>query len=243
MGAPFSRRQFLQLAGASGGSAAAYRMALGLGLAPMVQAMEVPDLAPVAKGAKRRIIILGAGISGLTSAYELSRKGYEVTVLEASHRAGGRNNTLRRGDLIDEIGDPRHCEFDDDPDLFFNAGPARLPGHHTTILNYCKELGVPLAPFINDNRNAWYQDDKVNGGKRMRNREFITDTRGFIAELAAKSISPMALQAPFTRNDYDNVLNYLRQFGDLDAHYQYKGSERAGILYHDHAAPLARRRP
>jgi monoamine oxidase len=243
MSAPFSRRQFLQLAGASGGSAAAYRMALGLGLAPLVQAVETPDLAPLPKGAKRRIVILGAGISGLTAAYELSRKGYEVTILEASHRAGGRNNTLRRGDLIDEIGDPRHCEFDDDPDLFFNAGPARLPGHHTTILNYCKEFGVPLAPFINDNRNAWYQDDKVNGGKRLRNREFITDSRGFIAELAAKCISPLGLDAPFTHGDYEAVLNYLRQFGDLDAQYKYRGSLRAGIATHDHASPLALKTP
>ena len=41
----------------------------------------------------RKVLILGAGISGLTAAYELSRKGYEVQVLEASFRAGGRNMT------------------------------------------------------------------------------------------------------------------------------------------------------
>jgi monoamine oxidase len=243
MSTPFSRRQFLQLVGATGGSATVYRVALGLGLAPLVNAMEKPDLAPLPRGVRRKVLVLGAGISGLTAAYELGKKGYDVTILEASHRAGGRNNTLRRGDLIDEIGDPRRCEFDDDPDLYFNAGPARIPGQHTTLLDYAREFGVPLTPFINDNRNAWYQDDAINGGRRVRNREFINDTRGFIAELAAKSIKPDAMDAPFTRADYESVLNYLRQFGDLDANLKYKGTLRAGIPKHDHAAPLGMKTP
>ncbi len=46
MSAPFSRRHFLQLVGASGGSATAYRVALGLGLAPLVKAVDKPDIAP-----------------------------------------------------------------------------------------------------------------------------------------------------------------------------------------------------
>jgi monoamine oxidase len=243
MPSSLTRRHFLQLAGAAGGSASAYRMALGLGLAPLVKSAERPDLAPLDPGIKRTIVILGAGISGLTAAYELRRKGYDVTILEASHRAGGRNNTLRRGDLIDEIGNPRRCEFDDDPDLYFNAGPARLPGHHQTILGYCKELGVALTPFINDNRNAWVQDDAMFDGRRIRNREFMNDSHGFIAELAAKSIKPEALDAPFSRGDYNQVLEYLRQFGDLDSKFRYQGSLRAGIATSDHASPLGMKKP
>ncbi len=66
-------------------------------------------------------------------------------MLEASFRAGGRNMTLRAGDRIDETGYPQVCQFDKDPDLYFNAGPARIPGHHTHLLDYCKELGVELV--------------------------------------------------------------------------------------------------
>ena len=115
-----------------------------------------------------------------------------MQVLEASFRAGGRNMTLRHGDRIDETGYPQVCQFDQDPDLYFNAGPARIPGHHTHLLDYCKELGVELAPFINDNRNAWVQDDAMFGGKPIRAREYLNDSRGFVAELMAKSMKPEA---------------------------------------------------
>ena len=66
-GVSMSRRDFLQLAGAVGGSAAVHRAAMGLGLLPAVAAAR-PQTAPA--GSKPlKIIILGAGISGLTAAY------------------------------------------------------------------------------------------------------------------------------------------------------------------------------
>ena len=37
----------------------------------------------------RKIVIIGSGPSGLTCAYELAKKGYKVTILEALHRPGG----------------------------------------------------------------------------------------------------------------------------------------------------------
>jgi oxygen-dependent protoporphyrinogen oxidase len=46
--------------------------------------------------ALRSVVIVGAGIAGLTAAYRLSRLGVDVTVLEASERVGGRMITDRR---------------------------------------------------------------------------------------------------------------------------------------------------
>jgi monoamine oxidase len=243
MTVPLSRRHFLRLAGAAGGSSAVYRMALGLGIAPIVAHAQAPDIAPLRAATRRTVVILGAGISGLAAAYELSRKGYAVTVLEAGHRAGGRNLTLRRGDLIDELGDPRHCEFDADPDLYFNAGPARIPAHHTALLGYCRDFGVSLAPLVNLNHNGWIQDDAVLGGRRVRNREYMTSVRGFISELAAKCIKPEDLAAPLTREDYDRLREFLRHFGDLDQGYRYRGSPRAGLLAYDYSAPEKLKEP
>ncbi len=50
----------------------------------------------------RKVIIIGAGIGGLSAGYWLSGMGYRVQILESSHRPGGRLMTLERnGDRID----------------------------------------------------------------------------------------------------------------------------------------------
>lgn len=242
MSTPLSRRTFLQIVGAHGGAAAAYRAAVGLGLVSTVASAKRPDMRPAGARSKN-VVVLGAGVSGLVAAYELSRKGYRVLVLEASHRAGGRNLTLRHGDLVDEVGQPQVCRFDRDADLYFNAGAARIPGHHSALLGYCKELGVPLTPLINENRNAWVQDDAVFGGKRFRNREFVCDLRGFVAELVAKSLQPEQMLAPFTQADYERLIGHLRESGSLDERLAYKGSERAGFASYDFSGPDRLRRP
>ncbi|MEJ0005757.1 MAG: FAD-dependent oxidoreductase [Steroidobacteraceae bacterium] len=87
MAAPLTRRRLLNLIGLAAGSAAAYQAALGLGLAPAGAAASLPDIAALGSR-RRRVIILGAGIAGLTAAYELGRKGYECVILEASTRGG-----------------------------------------------------------------------------------------------------------------------------------------------------------
>jgi monoamine oxidase len=240
---PVSRRAFLHMIGAIGGSTAVYQVAQGMGLLPEIRDVQRPDIAPLARGKRKSVVVLGAGIAGLTAAYELNRKGYEVQVLEASHRAGGRNLTLRSGDLIDEAGQPQVCNFDPESHLYFNAGPARIPGHHAALLNYCRELGVELAPFINDNRNAWVQDDAVFDGQRIRNREYMADTRGFIAELMVKGLNPAQLAEPFTAADYSHLLEFLRQFGELDERFKYQGSSRAGLVSHDYSRPEKLKQP
>ena len=52
--------------------------------------------------ALRSVLVVGAGIAGLTAAYRLSKLGVDVTILEASERVGGRMSSDRRdGCLID----------------------------------------------------------------------------------------------------------------------------------------------
>ncbi len=228
MPSTLSRRQFLALVGAAGGSAAVFSMSTALGLTPDIEHSVTPQLLHLV-GRQRRVVILGAGVAGLTSAYELQRAGYEVVILEASHRVGGRNLTLRSGDLIDEVGNPQRCEFDDEPHLYMNAGPARIPHNHHKLLAYCKALGVELEFYMNDNRNAWMHDTQFNGGKPMRIKEYRADARGFLAELTAKSVTPAALAERFTPEDAERVMVFLRQYGDLDPNNLYRGTDRAGL--------------
>jgi oxygen-dependent protoporphyrinogen oxidase len=50
------------------------------------------------------VAVIGAGITGLTAAFYLQRKGLPVTVYEASHRAGGVIQSLRAGGYLAEFG-------------------------------------------------------------------------------------------------------------------------------------------
>jgi monoamine oxidase len=226
--AQFSRRNFLNLVGRAGGSAALYQTMAAMGLLRVPEAYAGPPSLPRRLGAGHRVIILGAGIAGLTAALELTRAGFDCTILETRDRAGGRSWTLRQGDLIRETDSRQRCGFDGGVELYANMGPARIPQHHQALLGYCRELGVALEPMVNDNRNAYLQSHKAFGGRRIRAREFIGASRGWIAELLAKAVSQHALDAELTAGDQKSFLAMLRNFGALDREYRFKGSDRLG---------------
>jgi len=223
-----TRREILNLIGAAGGSAAVLGASAALGLMPNSAAASIPQLKPLDATNRKSVAILGAGISGLTAAYELSKAGYDCIVLEASHRPGGRNMTVRSGDVIDEVGNRQVCEFDDEPHMYFNAGPARLPSTHRNILHYCKELGVELEVFINESKEAYVQDDNMFGGKPIKNSMFTTNARGFMAEVLTKNFTHQELDQPFTEWEAERILGMVRSFGDLNSANEFRGSSRAG---------------
>ena len=232
----------MRAVGAAGGSAAVYAAATALGLVAQPAAAGALELKP-RRRREPHVAILGAGIGGLVAALELRRAGYRCTVLEASHRVGGRNLTLRRGDSVDELGNRQVCEFDDHPSLYFNAGPARIPGHHRAVLGYCRRLGVPLEIFVNENRSAWVQDDGGFGGRPVRHQEYMTDARGFIAELLAKSVSEEALASAMSGEDVERLREFLRAYGDLREDLAYVGSPRARYASGGMVSPGVKKAP
>jgi len=236
-----SRRQLLLLAGMMGGTGAVYRVARALDVIPDLSEGPVLSLAK-ARG-KRHVVILGAGVAGLVSAYELQRAGYSVEVLEASYRLGGRVLTLRHGDIVDEIGNRQVCQFDNEPHLYFNAGASRIPALHRRLLQYCKTLGVALEAHTNFNIAAWMQFDNLLGGRRVRQREYNADVRGFVAELMAKSVQDGTIETPLSAADRQKLLEFIAAQGDLGADNRYRGSSgrsgyQSGGLYNE-GVPLA----
>ncbi|MFZ2084231.1 MAG: FAD-dependent oxidoreductase, partial [Candidatus Sulfotelmatobacter sp.] len=96
-----SRREFISRVAQAGGYGAAFMTMHSLGLLGMVETEQQKDFPlPPSAGRGTKVIILGAGIAGLVSAYEMRRAGFDCTVLEARERPGGRNWTLRGGSKL-----------------------------------------------------------------------------------------------------------------------------------------------
>jgi monoamine oxidase len=229
-GAALSRRELLRMIGVTAGSAAMYQAMSSLSLAADSPYKGPVDLQGTPKGAT--VLILGAGMAGMTAAYELRNAGYQVEVLEYNGRAGGRNWSLRGGDTYTELGGAtQHCEFD--KDLYINPGPWRIPYHHQGMLHYCKMLGVPLEPFLQVNYNAYLHSTKAFGGKPQRYREIKADYQGHVAELLAKATQQRALDGAVTKEDQEKLLESLKGWGVLDKKFAYVGSletsERRGF--------------
>jgi monoamine oxidase len=220
-----TRREFLHRVAGAGGYRATYLTMQALGLVVPAAAEPVRLERGNAHGTK--VVILGAGIAGLSAAYELTRAGYDCTVLEARERVGGRNFTVRRGSMIEMTDGSRQlCAFD--PGLYWNAGPARLPSHHQGVLGYCRELGVPLEVEVNTSRGARLLNPAANDGKPMELRQAINDTRGAISELLGKAINAGALDEDLTAHDKERMLAFLRRYGDLTPDLKFRGSARSG---------------
>jgi monoamine oxidase len=218
-----TRRALLEQIGTIGGIGAAYMAMETLGLAVPTPVGAENFALPPNSGGGRSVVILGAGIAGLISAYELQRAGYRVTVLEARDRIGGRSWTIRGGDRIVQAGRPdQRASFD--PGLYFNAGPARIPSTHRLILSYARRFGVALEPFINVNRNAGWDF----GGKVHPERRMVEDMRGHLAELLVKAIDRKALDAEVPKDELDILRQFLGAYASLGRDGVYRPTGRSG---------------
>lgn len=83
-------------------------------------------------GVAKKVIVIGAGLAGMSAAYELTQAGHEVTVLEARMRSGGRVWTMR--DAYPE-------------GMYAEAGATNVFDNHEWTMKYIKLLGVALDPM------------------------------------------------------------------------------------------------
>lgn len=214
-----SRRDLLSLIGTLAGSAAMYHTMTSLGFASDSGYKGPVKLGGDVKGAS--VLILGAGLAGMTAALELRNAGYKVQVLEFNDRPGGRNWTLRGGDKYIELGGfSQSCEFEQG--LYLNPGPWRIPYHHRAVLDYCKRLNVALEPFVELNHNALLHASGAFGGRPQRIRDIQADFQGQIAELLGKATAQGKLDEAVSAGDKEILLQALRSWGALDQNYAYK---------------------
>lgn len=147
----------------------------------------------------KRAIILGAGVAGLTTAFELLHQdsGMQVTVLEALNRTGGRCLSLRTGDTLTEDVDSEL--FDSQPgetqvvrfkrpvgdnEPYLNAGPGRIPSSHKRLLSYLKSFGVAVEVYVmNSESNLVQIEGSPFDSEPVAYRRLNHNTRGWLAQM------------------------------------------------------------
>jgi monoamine oxidase len=228
-----SRRGFLRAVGLSGGAGAMFATMGALGLAPTAAAAAPAYRAPspadfhLTGRGRASVVILGGGVAGLATAYELGKAGYDCTVLEARDVVGGRNFTVRGGTTQTDLdGHTQKARFGDG--VYLNAGPGRLAQWMVT-LDYCRELGVPIEVFTNANADALIYNESAGMTAPVRYRSAKADVFGYVSELLAKATDQGALDAALTVADKDRLTTFLRSFGSLGSTLGYTGGSRRGF--------------
>lgn len=125
-----------------------------------VTALGARALSASPAGLKKKVIVAGAGIAGLTCAYKLAKQGFEVVLLEAAGRSGGHILTIH-----DRLADG----------LYADAGAEHFyrPGYDL-LWQYIDEFNLPVIPYgRRKNLMRWmgdrfYSPDELSTPKVLR---------------------------------------------------------------------------
>src|SRR3984957_14072520 len=107
-----------------------------------------------AAGSRKTVIVIGAGIGGLSCGYELMRRGHDVTVLEASGRPGGHVRTF-----YDPFADGLYADI--------GAEHFYYPGY-TEYWRYLKEFGLTAVPYPHRENVVRFVRGKPIGEEELR---------------------------------------------------------------------------
>lgn len=120
------------------------------------KALAVASALPGCAGRTPRVAVVGAGLSGLTAALELRDAGLDVTVFEASDRAGGRAFTIR-----DYFDDGRHVD----------AGAMGADRSYTQWMAYCDRFGVEVVdrePPPPERESLLFLEKRLRSAKQLQ---------------------------------------------------------------------------
>lgn len=113
---------------------------------------------PLGRDSKKRVVVIGAGFSGLACAFELKACGYDVTLLEARERVGGRVlsfNAYNKNEYIKG----RNIE----------GGAELIGSNHPAWVNYAAKFKLEWLDVTEDEGEAEYP--VVIDGKKLSAEE------------------------------------------------------------------------
>jgi monoamine oxidase len=133
---------------------------------PSVTIAEVADRPD--SGTPRRVVVAGAGLAGLTAALTLRDAGWQVVLLEARERVGGRVHTARGG--VDGV--PLA------PGLHAELGGESIDEHHTGLLGLLERFGIATERRPGSTRDRVLKGRVRRAGANVSMRELMKQRGG-----------------------------------------------------------------
>ncbi|MCX5688893.1 MAG: FAD-dependent oxidoreductase [Planctomycetota bacterium] len=99
----------------------------------------IAGLAPLSRDSRKRVVVIGGGFAGLACAHELVAAGYDVTLLEARERVGGRVLSFNAGNKNEYIRG-RNIE----------GGAELIGSNHPAWVNYATKFGLEWLDVTDD---------------------------------------------------------------------------------------------
>jgi monoamine oxidase len=165
----------------------------------------LPDQPLPLTSAPKTVLVVGAGLAGLTCAYELSRAGHRVRVLEARDRPGGRVWTVR---------EPLAAG------LLAEVGATFLPDNHPLPLHYAADFGLHLIPLPVPGPPPRYRvagvpvvEDPAAGGCGLRPLALLTRTARALVERLGSWPPPTGSPGAWEAFDHYSLAELLRREG------------------------------
>ncbi len=161
------------------------------------------SLVPISKtnpqtGERYNVGVIGAGLAGLSAAYELNEVGFDVTVFEASDRVGGR---------VYSLSDQTDFGFAM-PGRITEAGAELIGANHFAWIEYAQRFSLGLSAISNDDI---YSKEKLSIKRNIdeNNIEVIEinkDLEKLIVEIQGKiERDAEKIEDPDTPWKYDNI--------------------------------------
>lgn len=162
----------------------------------------------------KKILIIGAGLAGLSAARELKDAGHDVSILEARNRPGGRVSTLRK-------------PFKEG--LYAEEGAAAYSSSYTQALKYIEEFGLEKIPWAMPNEPILYYLDgkllKVGGEEQVEwpyeltAEEKVLGPMGIVKKYFIDTLPPEITdpekwdKPPLIQMDHSSLADYMREQG------------------------------
>ncbi|WP_224483432.1 NAD(P)/FAD-dependent oxidoreductase [Robertkochia aurantiaca] len=203
-----SRKDFLKQFGLSVGALYAGAM-----LHPLSASDRIFDSTTQAKN----VLVIGAGLAGLSAAMELRKAGHNVTLLEARDRPGGRVSTVR-----DEFADG----------LYVDEGAVGYSKSYTLANEYIKKYNLEGAPWAFPDEPITYilngevmsvsPGEQVNWPYDLTEEEQQLGPMGIVQKYIIDTLPPEISEPsnwdkePLISMDQQSLAEYLKEQGASD---------------------------